>query len=586
VIEAVLNRRTAFFRPPYFGDAEPTTADELVPVSIATSLGYLTAGLHVDSDDWRHPAPDVIVRNVLTARRRAIACQDSLHASRERDKPLEQGCSGSIVLLHDSGGDRSNTVASLGALIDSLRAEGDTLVLLSSLAGITHAEAMPPLTASSAAVRYGDLFAFGMLGTTEWVLFWVFLTALVLGTARLSIVLALAAVQRVKSHRARRAVLDYAPHVSVIVPAFREERVIVRTVESLLAQEYTGELDVVVVDDGSPDATYERAQSAFREHRRVAVHRKENGGKASALNYGLARASGEIVVGLDADTVFRPDTVARLVRPLADPRVGAVAGNAKVGNRLNIVTRWQAVEYVTSQNLDRRAFSLLNCITVVPGAVGAWRKSVVNEIGGFSDQTLAEDQDLTLSVRRRGYRVAYADDAIAFTEAPDTLKALANQRFRWSFGTLQCMWKHRDAFLRPKSGTLGWIAMPNVWLFQLLFPAISPVADLMFLWSLFSVWLALQEHGSTYALIDLRSIMTFYGVFLLVDWATAVIAFLMEPDEDRRLTWLVFLQRFVYRQVMYLVVVRSFRAAIHGRVVGWGKLERKATVGVGVATEA
>jgi cellulose synthase/poly-beta-1,6-N-acetylglucosamine synthase-like glycosyltransferase/peptidoglycan/xylan/chitin deacetylase (PgdA/CDA1 family) len=583
VIEAVLDRRSAFFRPPYFGDAEPTTADELVPVSIATSLGYVTAGLHVDSDDWRRPSPETIVGNVLTARRKAIACLDSLHASRDRDRPLERGCSGSVVLLHDSGGDRSNTVAAVGPLIDSLRAEGDTLVLLSSLAGITHAQAMPPLPSSSSAVRFGDLLAFGALGTVEWLLFWIFLIALFLGTARLAIILVLAAIQRATSHRARRAVTPYAPSVSVIVPAFREERVIVKTVESLLAQEYDGALQVVVVDDGSPDATYETAASAFHENRRVGVYRKENGGKASALNYGLSRATGEIIVGLDADTVFRPDTVARLVRPLADPRVGAVAGNAKVGNRLNIVTRWQAVEYVTSQNLDRRAFSLLNCITVVPGAVGAWRKSIVDEIGGFNDETLAEDQDLTLSVRRRGYRVAYADDAIAFTEAPDTLKGLANQRFRWSFGTLQCMWKHRGAFLRPSSGTLGWIAMPNVWLFQLLFPVVSPIADLMFLWSLFSVWLASQEHGSTYALMNLRSLLTFYAIFLLVDWVAAVVAFLMEPDEDRRLTWLVFLQRFVYRQLMYLVVVRSFRAAIHGRVVGWGKLERKATVGVGVA---
>jgi cellulose synthase/poly-beta-1,6-N-acetylglucosamine synthase-like glycosyltransferase/spore germination protein YaaH/peptidoglycan/xylan/chitin deacetylase (PgdA/CDA1 family) len=584
VIEAVLDKRSAFFRPPYFGDAEPTTVDELVPVSIATSLGYVTAGLHVDSDDWQRPAPQTIIRNVLAARRRAITCTDSLHTARDQSEPLEQGCSGSIVLLHDSGGDRTSTVAAVGPLIDSLRAEGDTLVLLSSLAGITHAQAMPPLPPSSAAVRFGDLLAFGALGTTEWVMFYVFLIALVLGMARLTIVLLLAIVQRAASHRARRTAVSYTPSVSVIIPAFREERVIAKTVESLLAQEYDGELQVVVVDDGSPDATYERAAEAFRENPHVAVHRKENGGKASALNYGLARATGEVIVGLDADTVFRRDTVSRLVRPLADPRVGAVAGNAKVGNRLNIVTRWQAVEYVTSQNLDRRAFSLLDCITVVPGAVGAWRKSLVDEIGGFNESTLAEDQDLTLSVRRRGYRIAYADDAIAFTEAPDTLKGLANQRFRWSFGTLQCMWKHRGAFLR--SGTLGWIAMPNVWLFQLIFPAISPVADLMFLWSLFSVWLALQEHGSTYALMNLRSLLTFYALFLLVDWVTAVIAFLMEPGEDRRLTWLVFLQRFVYRQLMYLVVVRSFRAAIHGRMVGWGKLERKATVGAGLEAQA
>ena len=170
VIEAVLNRRSAFFRPPYFGDAEPTTADELVPVSIATSLGYLTAGLHVDSEDWLRPDAPTIVRNVLVARHKAITCTDSLHTSQEERK-LEQGCSGSIVLLHDGGGDRTNTVAAVGPLIDSLRAEGDTLVLLSSLAGITHAQAMPPLPTSSAAVRYGDLFAFGALGTTEWVLY-------------------------------------------------------------------------------------------------------------------------------------------------------------------------------------------------------------------------------------------------------------------------------------------------------------------------------------------------------------------------------------------------------------------------------
>jgi len=581
VIEAVLNRRSAFFRPPYFGDAEPTTADELVPVSIATSLGYVTAGLHVDSEDWLKPDAKTIVSNVLVARHKAITCTDSLHTSREERK-LEQGCSGSIVLLHDGGGDRTNTVAAVGPLIDSLRAEGDTIVLLSSLAGITHLQAMAPLPTSSAAVRYGDLLAFGTLGTAEWLLYWLFLIALILGAARLFVILVLAAIQRVQSHRLRKKTPTYTPSVSVVVPAFREERVIVKTIDSLLAQEYAGELQVVVVDDGSPDATFERASEAFRDNPHVAVYRKENGGKASALNFGLAYATGEIVVGLDADTVFRPDTVARLVQPLADPSVGAVAGNAKVGNRLNIVTRWQAVEYVTSQNLDRRAFSLLDCITVVPGAVGAWRKSIVDEIGGFNDATLAEDQDLTLSVRRRGYRIAYADDAIAYTEAPDTLKGLANQRFRWSFGTLQCMWKHRAAFL--KSGTLGWVAMPNVWLFQLLFPAVSPIADLMFLWSLFSVWLASREHGSTYALLDLRSVMTFYAIFLMVDWTAAVIAFLMEPDEDKRLTWLVFLQRFVYRQVMYLVVVRSFRAAIRGRVVGWGKLERKATVDVGVAS--
>ena len=257
-----------------------------------------------------------------------------------------------------------------------------------------------------------------------------------------------------------------------------------------------------------------------------------------------------------------------------------MAGNAKVGNRVNLVTRWQAVEYVTSQNLDRRAFSLLDGITVVPGAVGAWRKSLVEEAGGFSDDTLAEDQDLTLTIRRRGYRIAYADRAVGWTEAPDTLRTLARQRFRWSFGTLQCAWKHRDVLLRPRYGSLGLVAMPNVWIFQLLLPAISPIADLLFLWSLVSVALVKAEHGATYALTNLEHVLTFYALFLLVDWLAAVAAFLLEPDEDRSLTWLIFLQRFAYRQVMYWVVVRAFLGAARGRLVGWGKLERKATVQV------
>jgi peptidoglycan-N-acetylglucosamine deacetylase len=555
LLEAVFDRRSAFFRPPYFGDAEPTTADELVPVSIAADLGYVTAGLHVDSDDWKELGVDRIIQTVLQRR------------------PL-----GNVVLLHDGGGDRSQTVAALGPIIDSLRARGDTLVLLSDLAGITRDEAMAPLPASSAATRIVELASFGLIGGFDWGMHWVLLIAVVLGAGRLIFITGLALIQRYKR---RRIVTEaYAPSLSVVVPAFNEALVINRTITSLLGQDYAGEMEIVVVDDGSSDQTYAVARREHGDDPRVGIYSKSNGGKASALNYGIARAHGDIVIGLDADTLFRRDTLRKLVAPLADPEVGAVAGNAKVGNRVNIITRWQAIEYVVSQNLDRRAFSLLNCITVVPGAVGAWRKSLVLEVGGFSEDTLAEDQDLTLSIRRNGKSIAYADDAIAYTEAPDSFGGLAKQRFRWSFGTLQCMWKHRGALFRPRYGTLGMIAMPNVWLFQLLFTAISPLADLLFIWSLVSVWLVKQQHGATYAVTNLEQVLTFYAVFLLVDWVTAIIAFLAEPGEDKSLTWLVFLQRFAYRQIMYWVVVRSFVAAVRGHIVGWGKLERKASVEV------
>ena len=563
LLEAVLGRRTAFFRPPYFGDADPTTDNELIPIGNANDRGYLTVGLHIDSEDWRSPGVDEIIDTTLA----------------QRDR-------GSVVLLHDGGGERSQTVAALGPLIDSLRAEGDTLVLVSELMGIPRDEAMPGLPPRTLFARVGELAAFGAFGLLEWTLYWIFLIAIALGFARLLFITTLAVIQHRRRHQNVDAPITYAPTVSVIVPAFKEEAVIVQTITSLIAQDYPGELEVIVVDDGSPDATYDRAQAAYGAHPRVRVFRKQNGGKASALNFGLTLAKGEIVICLDADTIFVPNTVAELVEPLHDPAVGAVAGNAKVGNRINIVTRWQAIEYVTSQNLDRRAFSLLNCITVVPGAVGAWRKELVLGAGGFSEETLAEDQDLTLAIRRAGHAIAYADEAIGYTEAPDSLRMLSRQRFRWSFGTLQCLYKHREVFFKRQYGSLGWVALPNVLIFQLFYPAISPIADFLFLWSIATVFWVRAEHGMTFAITSLEHVMSFYAIFLAVDWVATMFAFWLEPDEDRSLTWLVLLQRFAYRQVMYVVVIRSLVAALKGRVVGWGKLERKATVDVAAPVRA
>lgn len=575
LIEAMLDHRTALFRPPYFGDAEPTTLNELVPVWLATQRNYITVGLHVDSEDWQDPTPGLLIKNVLDARPENPdergECADSL----ARGQPTT-ACN--VVLLHDGGGNRANTLAALGPLIDSLRARGDTLVLVSQLAGLTRDEAMPSLGAVEGLQRILLIGGFGLLGILEWLLFWIFTIAVVLGVGRLVVIGTLALIQRIKRHQDRTVPTSFSPGVSVVIPAYNEAKVITQTIDSLLMQQYAGAMEIIVVDDGSRDATYQQARASHGDHPQVRVFTKPNGGKASALNFGIAHALHEIIIGLDADTLFARDTVAELVQPLMDPRVAAVAGNAKVGNRINLVTRWQALEYVTSQNLDRRAFSLLDCITVVPGAVGAWRRSVVTQVGGFREDTLAEDQDLTLAVRRAGYSVAYADGAVALTEAPDTLRALARQRFRWSFGTLQCAWKHRGTLFRLRYGTLGWVAMPNVWLFQLLLPALSPLADLMFVFSLLSVWATRTSHGATYALVNLEQVLTYYAVFLLVDWAAAMIAFLMEPREDKQLTWLIFVQRFAYRQVMYWVVVKSFAAAIRGHVVGWGKLERKATV--------
>ena len=561
LLEAILDRRSFFFRPPYFGDAEPTTPDELVPVDIASKRGYVTVGLHIDAEDWQPISAAQIIKNVMDER---------YYGGVVTAGGLRSG--GNVVLMHDGGGNRAQTVLALGPIIDSLRAHGDTIVPLSELAGISRDDAMPGLPPRSALTRGIELATFSFVSGLEWTLYWLFFIAVVVGAIRLVVIIMLATYQR---YHPRKSDPHYTPPVTIIVPAYNEERVIAATIRSLLNQVYGGELNIVVVDDGSPDDTYGVVMREFGDDPHVTVFRKENGGKATALNFGIARARGEIIVCLDADTQFTPSTVARLVAPLSDPKVGAVAGNAKVGNRHNLVTRWQALEYVTSQNLERRAFAVLNAITIVPGAVGAWRKSYVQAVGGFSDDTLAEDQDLTWALGEEGVRVTYADDAIAYTEAPDTLKTLIRQRFRWSFGTLQSVWKHKKITFRPKYGALGMIAMPNVWIFQLFYTAISPLADILFAWSLLSVLLARYQHGDAYALTNLEDVLKLYVIFLVVDWLAAVVAFLMEPGEEKALTWLVLIQRFVFRQTMYWVVVKSIAAALRGHVVGWGKLERK-----------
>ena len=236
---------------------------------------------------------------------------------------------------------------------------------------------------------------------------------------------------------------------------------------------------------GPMDRTGELVREKFGGDPRVRLIRQPNRGKSAALNHALTEASGEIMVTIDADTTVDPDAIRYLVRNFADPRVGAVAGNVKVGNRNRWLTRWQALEYITSQNLEKRAFDLLNCIPVVPGAVGAWRAGAwCANATDFRAIRLPKTPDLTITIRRSGWKILYDEDAIGRTEVPETAEALIRQRFRWTFGTIQAVWKHRDTLGKTRYGTLGLIALPNIFLFQILLPLVSPVIDLLFLVSL------------------------------------------------------------------------------------------------------
>jgi cellulose synthase/poly-beta-1,6-N-acetylglucosamine synthase-like glycosyltransferase len=335
-------------------------------------------------------------------------------------------------------------------------------------------------------------------------------------------------------------------------------------------------MHVVVVDDGSTDATLELLHSNFGNNAYVQIIHQANRGKAAALNNALSHAQTEIVVTIDADTEIEPDAIRNLLRHFSDPKVGAEAGNVKVGNRSRWLTRWQALEYITSQNMEKRAFDLLNCITVVPGALGAWRRSAIEAAGGITADTVAEDADLTIAIRKLGWRVTYDEYAIAWTEAPETPGVLIRQRFRWTFGTLQSFWKHSDTLFRPKYGTLGWVALPNIFIFQIVLPLISPVIDLMFLGTLL-LWGLAQLHitqiPQLWTSADVQRSVLFFLGFLIIDVLTCAIAFALERKEDWTLLIPVLLQRFYYRQLMYIVLFRSVKEAVSGRPVGWRGVE-------------
>jgi cellulose synthase/poly-beta-1,6-N-acetylglucosamine synthase-like glycosyltransferase/peptidoglycan/xylan/chitin deacetylase (PgdA/CDA1 family)/spore germination protein YaaH len=559
LIEALTGRSTRLFRPPYFGDAEPTSAEEIAPMQVAEKLGYLTVGLKIDPDDWQKPSPDQIIERVL--------------AQATDPDPEKRG---QVVLLHDAGGDRSATVAALPRLIDALRAKGFEFAATSELAKWSRDQAMPPVPPNEASPLV-NRYIFFTLSWLQDALTGMFVLAIGLGLARLVALCGLASLGWARANRREPPGNANDLSVSVLIPAYNEAKVVVTSVRQILASTHR-RIGIVVIDDGSTDDTAEVVRSAFSGDDRVRLITTQNGGKARAVNLGLAHAEGDIVVVLDADTQFEPQTISRLVRWFADPAVGAVAGNAKVGNRLNMLTRWQALEYVTAQNLERRALATLGCITVVPGAVGAWRRAVIAKLGGFPTNTLAEDQDLTITVQREGYRVLFDQDAIAWTEAPDTIAGLAKQRFRWAFGTLQCLWKHRRVTFNPRYGALGLIALPQVWLFQIALALVSPLIDLALVLQIARSLTDYLQHGEQFNPENLMITATYYAVFMTVDLLAATIAFLLEKREDRSLLWWLMLQRFGYRQIMYYVVVKSVLRALQGRIVGWGKLERKATV--------
>ena len=557
-----------YFRPPYDIDEEPDTDDQAAPVERIQQAGYIIIGSKMDTSDWNEnprKTPAEIAQSIL----------DQLQTMQV--KPQFRG---SIILMHDGGGDRSATVASLPLLIDTLRAHGYAIVPVSALLGKTTAQVMPELTFRQKLRALPDSIAFSSLALIGQFIVLIFFIGDVLMSGRLVLVGIFAIIDRLRRPH-QKATPGFNPRVAVLIPAYNEEKVIVRTVRSVLNSDYKN-LDIIVIDDGSSDRTLEVARQAYAAEiaaGRVQVLTKPNGGKAAALNYALDSITEEIYVGIDADTVIAADAISKLIPHFEDPLIGAVAGNAKVGNRVNLWTSWQALEYITSQNFERRALDLFNVVVVVPGAIGAWRTAPVKAVGGYPINTVAEDADLTMALLEVPLKVVYEDRSLAFTEAPVDVGGLMRQRFRWSFGILQAVWKHRMAFIRNKA--MGLFALPNILIFQMLLPLVSPFIDMMFAWGIINYFIDRHYHPLAASAASLQKLLVYFVGFLLIDFVTSSIAFSLERRHpankgDGWLLWHIWLQRFAYRQVFSIVLFRTLVRAIDGKPFNWEKLERTA----------
>ncbi|MFC8372631.1 polysaccharide deacetylase family protein [Streptomyces sp. NPDC057239] len=533
--------RTSLFRPPYSSYAEAMDNESWPVTEYIGSRGYLTIVNNTDSEDWKRPGVDEIIR-----------------------RATPEGGKGAIVLMHDSGGDRSQTVAALDRFLPDLKDKGYEFDNLTE--ALDAPSAHSPVTGAD--LWKGKAWIF-LVQASEHITDVLVVGLAIIGTLVIGRFVLMLLLSGVHARRVRRKNFRWGPPVNepvtVLVPAYNEAKCIENTVNSLMASEHP--IEVLVIDDGSTDGTARIVEAMGLPN--VRVIRQLNAGKPAALNRGLANARYDIVVMMDGDTVFEPSTVRELVQPFGDPRVGAVAGNAKVGNKDSLIGAWQHIEYVMGFNLDRRMYDILRCMPTIPGAVGAFRRSALEPIGGMSDDTLAEDTDVTMALHRAGWRVVYAENARAWTEAPETVQQLWSQRYRWSYGTMQAIWKHRRAVIeKGPSGRFGRIGLPFVSLFMIVAPLLAPLIDVFLLYGI--------VFGPTQ-----KTIMAWLGV-LAIQAVCAAFAFRLDRE---RMTHLISLplQQILYRQLMYVVLLQSWITALTGGRLRWQKLRRTGVVGAPVA---
>jgi cellulose synthase/poly-beta-1,6-N-acetylglucosamine synthase-like glycosyltransferase len=361
--------------------------------------------------------------------------------------------------------------------------------------------------------------------------------------------------------RGRDAECTPQPPVTILVPVYNEEAMIAAVLRSLLELRYPV-FHVIVVDDGSSDNTYERAAAIAGQYGQstIRVVRKNNGGKASALNTGITLAITDFVLCMDGDSRLHPDTLRFAMRHFVDPRVGAVAGNVKVVNRQNVWTKLQALEYVEGLNTARRAQGFLRVVNIIPGPIGVFRRDALLRAGGYDTDTFAEDADLTLKLLTAGWHVVYEERAIAYTEAPEHYLELIKQRYRWTRGILQALRKRASWLGAPQQGVALWLSLLVMLFEAVVWPTMNVVGNLLFTVAALSAGAA-------------SGVLYWWALLTMLDVAAALYAVGMEGEDLRLIPYAVGYRFFFITMIDVAKLFATVEEIARVRMT-WGKLER------------
>jgi peptidoglycan-N-acetylglucosamine deacetylase len=541
IVEHLTGKSPRFYRSPYLLDFEPANQEFITkypfidnhtfpiehPLNWLGEFGFVGVDAYIDPRDWSINNSDLLVQHVI-----------------------ERTEHGNIILLHDGGPQREATVEALPKIVDELRAQGFTFVSLSELSGV---EAYRP-TASAHELTvpiFGTIYS-----QSGPLLLKIGSIVLLFSLLRLLIILASYSLQSPPKPP------PYQRGVSVLIPVYNEARNIAATIASVAKSNY-GQFEIIVIDDGSTDQTSQVVKRAAKQSGvPVYLVTKVNGGKSSALNVGLEYAKYEVVVTIDGDTFIHPEAIGKLASHFNDERVGAVAGKIRVVHDKTWLSKFQDIEYIVSQGIEKMAFHrLYGSIQVIPGALGAWRRVAVLQAGSYSDDTRVEDQDLTYAIHALGYYIAYEPLAIAYTEVPATIKNFLDQRFRWMFGTLQCLYKYKRYLFSTKRPRLGLVILPYGLVFGFFLIALMPVIDFLLIYSLLTQnWL----------------ILTSTLLIMLIDVIYHAFGLLTESGKIKRIVLVPF-QRIFYRLALSMVMLRCLYVAVAGTRTYWKTQNRTGT---------